>query len=167
METHKKKIDSETQDFNSRTYPTPCIKFLLVQARKQYKHQYEQEDLLFLKQGHLPQNQCFQISTNQKCNTVKIKAGWKFHKRQFIPQKHYRTFPIKVLKSRIPGISSPAHIKEMRTARHESWKGSNPNNTKKFDWDPQLTIQITLNFWNTRTCCCRCKMCNDIYRWKD
>lgn len=35
---------------------------LLVQAKKQCKHQYEQEDLLCLKLDHLPLSQCSQIS---------------------------------------------------------------------------------------------------------
>jgi hypothetical protein len=50
----------------------------------------------------------------------KSRQSENLRKKKISSQKHYRTFPIKVLKSRIPGISSPAHIKEMRTARHES-----------------------------------------------
>ena len=47
-----------------RIYLITSSMCLLVQAKKQYKHQYEQEDLLCLELDHLPLSQCFQISVN-------------------------------------------------------------------------------------------------------
>lgn len=40
---------------------------ILVQEEKQYRHQYVQEVLLCLEQGHLQPSQCFQISVKEKC----------------------------------------------------------------------------------------------------
>lgn len=84
-------------------------KYILVQVGKQYKHRYEQGDLLFQVQDHLQQNQYYQISEVTEARRKNMNKVRPVNKKHLLNYKIRQTFPINVLNRRIPGVSTPAY----------------------------------------------------------
>lgn len=132
---------------------------LLVQGVKQYKHQCVQEDLLCQGPGHLLPNQYFQISTKYKeHDTHEMVICINPHHFTRNSKKCNSTFPIKVLKRRIPWVSTPASLSEFSNQLKYKNSALVIDKSLRKAQKVQLTIQITLNLRNTRSCRCWCKI---------
>ena len=146
---------------------------LLVQGVKQCRHRCEQEGLPCQGPDRLLQIQCCQISLKSKLKKkisfflIPIKFTLKQNKAT--QKKVHQTFPIKVLKRRIPWVSTPACLNNCQQSPKICSSLSirlTTNTTDKARKLP-LTIQIPFNFRNTRSCCCWGKLCDNIYRRED